>query len=160
MKVETDRNSCIRVNGSLVKVDVLNLSLFVDDEGGSPGPLVLSSCNFVWFQDSILGEDRAVHIAEQRKCDSDLLGEGGVRSGTIYTDSENSGIAGLKLGQISLNGLEFFRSTTGECENIERKHYVLLAPVVTQLDGFPFIAWQGEVGRHVADLEGGRRHGR
>lgn len=130
VKIETDRNSRIRINGAVIEIDVLNFSLLIDHEGGATRPLVLISPHWIFPQDSVLGQNLAVHIAEQREGDANLLGKRGIRRGTINTNSENGRVAGFELGQISLNGLKFFRSTTCERENVEGKHHVLFAPII------------------------------
>ena len=85
------------------------------------------------------GEDFAIHVAEKRKGDADLLGKGGVGGGTVNADAEDYGVAGFELGHISLIGLQFFGSTTGEGENVEGQDDVFLAAKITELYGFPII---------------------
>jgi hypothetical protein len=83
-----------------------------------------------------------------------LFGEGGVGGGTVNADTEDDGVAGFELGLISLIGLKFFRSTTGEGQDVEGEDDVFLAAEIAQLDGFPLVAEKREIRGNVAHLQG------
>jgi len=81
----------VGVNGAVAFFDKLDDALLVDDDVGAESPLVAFVIlrRIVGFQDAVGLEHLAVHVAEEWEGDADLLGEGGVGSGTVYTDSEH-----------------------------------------------------------------------
>src|SRR5260370_17221770 len=97
----------------------------------------------------------AVEVDEERKFNADLLGEGGVGSGTIHTNSENFRVRGVNLtgGDPSLDRLKLFRSTAGKGQDIDGEKDVLLPSVVAELHGFPLVAAKSEIRGGVADFE-------
>ena len=109
---------------------MLDFAFLIHDECGAFRPVVLVAFDIVGPENSVSLEHFAVHVAQEGKGDADLLGEGGVGGGTVNTDSKNDGVAGFELGLISLIGLKFLRSTTGEGQNIESEDYVLLSAVI------------------------------
>lgn len=149
-----DGQRVIWIDGALVKFHVLDFSFFIYDDSGAARPFEIVTLNIIFFQDAILDEDFAVHVAEQRHGDADLLGEGGVCGGTVYADSEDDGVTGFELGLISLIGLEFFGSATSESQDVEGENDVFLAAEIAQLDGLPVIAEKREIRGDVAHLQG------
>jgi hypothetical protein len=149
-----DGECVVGIYGTLVEFDVLDFPFFVDDDGGAPRPLKIVTLHVIFLQDAIFGEGLAIHIAQERHGDADLFGEGGVGGGTVDADTEDDGVAGFELGLISLIGLKFFRSTTGEGQDVEGENDVFLAAEITQLDGFPLVAEKREIRGNVADLQG------
>lgn len=135
-----DGQRVVGIHSAVVKFDVLDFSFFVYNDGGAPRPFEIVTLHVIFFEDAIIGEGLAVHVAQERHGDADLLGECGVGGGTVYADSEDDGIAGFELGLISLIGLEFFRSTTGESQDVESENDVFLAAEIAQLDRFPLVA--------------------
>src|ERR1700735_1977188 len=109
-----DGDGAVGVHGAVALLDVLDLPFFVDDDGGSLGPLKFSALHVVGLQDLVRGEDFFVHVAEEREGDANLLCESGVCGGTVDADTEDDCVTCFELGHISLIGLEFFGSTTGE----------------------------------------------
>ena len=59
----------------------------------------------------------------------------------------------FELGQISLIGLEFLRSTAGKCQDVEGEDDVFLAAIIAQLHLLPFVAEKREIRRNVAHLQ-------
>jgi hypothetical protein len=89
-ETSTDGDSRIRIDRTFIVLDVLDFAFLVDYKRRPPGPLVAISAHRIFSKNSVLGQDRPVHIAEQRKGDSDLLGESRVRWGTIRADSKHN----------------------------------------------------------------------
>ena len=104
-----------RIDCAVAFLDVLDLSFFIDDERGAIGKLKLI------IQDAVLLGDLARHIAEKRKCDSDLFGECGVGGKSVDADSEYGGVLEVDLTRVDtrLVCLQLFRSTTGESKHVE-----------------------------------------
>ncbi len=134
---------------SLVHLLFQDLSIFADQEVHAARGLV-----FV-FVDSVLVGYFAAPIAQQGERDSNLVGEGFVGEGTIHAHTQNLGVGRFQGFQIRLESFHLLGSTTGERENVERQHDVLLAAVVAQLHFFEVVAveiLQREIGRHVTHL--------
>jgi hypothetical protein len=148
----------VGIDGAIALFDKLDDALFVDDDVGAQGPFVafVILCRVVGFEDAVGLEHLAVHVAEEREGDADLLGESGVGRGTIHTNTEDFGIRGVDFsgGDSSLDRLKLLRSTTGEGQYVDGKENVLLAVVVAELHGFPPVAEKSELGGGVTDLEG------
>jgi hypothetical protein len=83
------RQGGVRVDGAVALFDKLDDALLVDNNVGAQGPLVGFMILVVTLEDAVGFEHLAVHVAEKRELDADLLGEGGVGGGAIYTDTEN-----------------------------------------------------------------------
>jgi hypothetical protein len=105
VELQADVDGVVGVHRAGVEFDVLNLSLFIHDEGCAPRPLVVVSDHGVLLQNTVGSEDLAVHVAEEWERDADLLRERSVGWRTVDADSENFRVACFKLGQISLIGL-------------------------------------------------------
>lgn len=88
--------SATRVNRVLIHVDMLDDSLLVDHEGGSIGDRKLG------IQNAVVRRDFASEIAQQRKVNTDLFGEGSVGGRTVNADAQNLRAIGFKFGDISL----------------------------------------------------------
>ena len=71
----------VGIDGGVAFFDVLHDAVFVDDDVGALGPLEGLVLHVVAFEDTVGAEHLFVHVAEERKLDADLLGEGGVGSG-------------------------------------------------------------------------------
>jgi hypothetical protein len=149
-----DGQRVIGIHGTFVELDVLDFSFLVHDDGGAPRPFEIVALNGIFFQDAIIDEDLAIHVAQERHRDADLFGEGGVCGGAVYTDSEDDGVTGFEFGLISLIGLEFLRSTTCESQDVESENDIFLAAEIAQLDRFPFVAEKGEIRGGVAHFQG------
>lgn len=155
MQIGTDGHRGVRVDSAVTLLDVLHHTVLVDDDVGSLRPLIRFVLDVVALEDAVFLQHLLVHVTEQRELDVDLFGEGGVRCGTIHAHAENCGVreVNLSCGYSRLHGLELFRSTTGECEDVNGEHDVFLAFEVAQLHRLPLIAEKGEVRRGVTDLE-------
>jgi hypothetical protein len=148
--------SGVGIDRAVAFVDQLDDALLVDDNVGAQGPLVRFVVFVVAFEDAVGLEHLAVHVAEEREGDADLLGECGVGSGAIHTDTEDFRIRGVDFsgGDSSLDRLKLLRSTAGEGQDVNGEVDVLLAAVVAELHGFPPVTEKSEVWGGVADLEG------
>ena len=115
------------IYGHAAFVDMLNDPVFVDHEGGAIPKALL------FVEDAIVLHDGAFEIAEKREGNAILFAEFAVGGNAVYADAENLCVGRFEFGDISLIRLHFLRSTTGESQNVEGKHYVLLALEVTEL---------------------------
>jgi len=140
MQPRADRHCAIRVHCTVTLFHVLNFSFLVDDDRCALRPLIFSALHIVGLQNLVGRKHFFVHVAEEGKCDADLLCECSVGGGAVDADSEDDCITCFELGQISLIGLEFFRSTTCECQDVEGKDDVFLSAIIAQLHLSPFIA--------------------
>jgi hypothetical protein len=111
----------VGIDGAVTGIDQLDDALLVDDDVGAQSPLVGFLLDVVALEDAVSLEHLAVHVAEEREGDADLLGESGVGSGTIERDSKNFRIRGIDFtgGDSSLDRLKLFRSTTGESQDVD-----------------------------------------
>jgi len=124
-----------RIDGDVTFVDVLNNSVLVDDEGGAITEAL------VFIIDAVILHDCAFEIAQQRKGYPVLFAEFFIGRNAIDADSENLRVVSFEFGDISLIRLHFLRSTTGECEHIERQHHILLAFKITKLVAHAAVVW-------------------
>jgi len=95
VEIETDIDSVVRIHGTVVEFDVLDLSLFVHNEGRTPRPLVFVPAHGVLLQNPVSGQDLPVHVAQKRERHTDLLGKRGVGQWAVDADSENFRIVRL-----------------------------------------------------------------
>ncbi len=146
----------VGIDGAVALFDKLDDALLVDDDVGAQSPLIGLILFVIALEDAVGLEHLAVHVAEEREGDADLFGERGVGRGTIHTNSENFGFRGVNLtgGDSSLDRLKLLRSTPGEGQDVDGEKDVLLAAIVAELDRFPLVAEQSELGSDVADPEG------
>jgi len=155
VEVGADGDRVVGIDGAVAFLDVADDAVLVDDDVGAHGPLVAFALDIVVLEDAVRSEHLVVHVAQERKLDGDLLGEGGIRGGTIHAYTENFRITRVDLARIysRLDRLELFRSTTGEGEDVNGQEDISLAAKIAELDGFPLIAEESEVGSSVADFE-------
>jgi hypothetical protein len=148
--------SRVGIDGAIALFDKLDDALLVDNNVGAQSPLIGFVLDVITFQDAVGLEHFAVHVAEEREGKADLLGESGVGSGAIQTNSENFRIRGVNLtgGDSSLDRLKLLRSTAGEGQDVDGEKDVLLAAIVAELHGFPLVAEKSELRGRVTDLEG------
>lgn len=132
VKAGTNCHGGRRVDGRCVEIDVLNHAVFVNHERGASRKFHFICSQGERLHDSVLLQNGAVHIAQQRKGDTDLLCKCCVGWRAVDTDAENYRITCFDLGQIRLIGLEFLGSTTCESENVEGEDDVLLASKTVQ----------------------------
>ena len=114
-------------DGDVAFVDVSNDSVFVDYESRA---IAIAA---IFVKDAIVFQHRMLDIAQQREGDADLFGEFGIGKRAVNTDPKNLCVGSFEFGDISLIRLHFFRSTTGERENIKGKHHILFAFEITEL---------------------------
>ncbi len=142
----------VGIDGAVAFLDELDDALLVDDDVGAQSPFIGFIVLVVTLEDAVGLEHLAVHVAEERKFNADLLGEGGVGSGTIHTDTEDFRIRGVNLtgGDSSLDRLKLLRSTASESQDVDGEKDVFLAAIVAELHGFPLIAEQGGTAARAA----------
>ena len=155
MEVGADRHRGIGVYGAVAFLDVLHDAILVDNNVRALRPLIRFVLNVVALENAILLQHLLVHVAEQRELDIDLFGEGGVCGRTIHAYAEDFRVGGVDLAcaYSRLDRLELLGSTTGEGENVDGKEHIFLTVKITELDGFPLIAKESEIGRGVANFE-------
>ena len=81
MQVGTDGKSVVGIDGGITFFDVLDDAVLVYDDVGALRPLIGFGLNVVTLEDAVFLEHLFVHVAQERKFDVDLLGEGGVGGG-------------------------------------------------------------------------------
>src|SRR5262249_50604018 len=129
--------------------DLCDLALFIDQEIDAPADLA------GFIIETVLLGDVAAPIAEQREGDVDFLRPCGVAEGAIHTDTQDLGVCSFQPLQILLEVLHLLGSTTGEGKDVKRQRDVLLAfEVVKRNLVFESLVAQGEIRRHVPDLQG------
>jgi hypothetical protein len=145
----------IGIDGAVAFVDQLDDSLLVDDDVGAQSPFVGFVIFVVAFEDAVGLEHLAVHVAEEREGNADLLGEGSIGRRAIHTDAEDFRIRGVNFsgGDSSLDRLKLLCSTAGEGQDVDGKEDILLAAVVAELHRFPAVAEKSEVRGGVTDFE-------
>jgi hypothetical protein len=121
-----------RVDGRCVEIDVLNHAIFANHKRRAPRKFHFVCSQGERLHDPVLLQNGAVHIAQQRKSDADLLCESRISWGAVNANAENYRITCFDLSQIRLIGLELLRSTTCESENVEGEDDVLLTPKTVQ----------------------------
>ena len=128
-------------------VDVLNDSFFIDHEGSAVTETLL------FVEDAVVFDDSAFEVTEDGEGNSDLFCEFAVGGNTVNTHAEDLRVGGFEFGDISLIRLQFLRSTTGECQHVNRQHDVFLAFEITQLVGLSVSGMKREVRSRVTDLQ-------
>jgi len=73
--------SAARVDGVPTYVDVLDDAFLVNHERGAVGELLFL------IEDPVLFGDRSLEVAQERKVNAFLLGEGGVGGKAVYTNA-------------------------------------------------------------------------
>src|ERR1700687_84477 len=152
-KFRAKSDGIVWIDGAGLFFHRLNHAFFVDDEGGALRPIIFFFLDVVHFQDAVLFQHFAVHVAEQREGYADFLRESVVGGRTVDADAENDSVGSFELGHISLIGLKFFCSTFGEGQNVKGQDDIFLAAVVTQVDLLPLVVEQRKVRSHVAGLQ-------
>ena len=133
MQVGAHRNGGVWVDGTIAAFDVADDAVFVDDDIGAQGPLVCVALLFIGFEDAVGSEHFLVHVAEEGKLDADLLGESGVRRGTVHAHTENCRVVCIDLAGIEsrLDRLELLGSTTGESQDVDSQENIFLTVKIT-----------------------------
>ena len=112
-------------------VDMLDDSVFIDNKGC---PVSVTA---LFVKDPVIFHDCSFEVAKQREGYSVLFGEFSISGNAVYAETKNLSIIRFEFGDISLIRLHFLRSTTGESQNIEGQHYVLLPLKITELESQP-----------------------
>src|SRR6266446_3134632 len=156
-KFRAKSDGIVWIDGAGLFFHRLDHTFFVDDESGALRPIIFFFLDVVHFQDAVLFQHLAVHVAEQREGDADFLRESVVGGGTVNADAENDCIGSFELGHISLIGLKFFRSTFGEGQDVKGQDDIFLTAILTQVDLLPLVVEKRKVRSHVAGLQRGVR---
>ena len=145
----------VGIDGAVALVDKPDDALLVDDDVGAHSPLIGFIVHVVAFENAVTSEHLAVHVAEERERQADLLGESGVGRGTIQADAKDFRIRSVDStgGDSSLDRLKLFRSTLGEGQDVHGEEDVFLAAVVAEFHGLPLIAEKSEIGSGVAHFQ-------
>jgi hypothetical protein len=116
VQVGAHRERIVGIDGGIAFFDVLDHAVLVYDDVGAHSPFVGFVLHVVTFEDAVRRKHLFVHIAQQRKLDIALLGEGGVGCGGIHADAENFSVGSVDPSCVDsrLDRLELLRSTTGE----------------------------------------------
>jgi hypothetical protein len=138
------------VEGGLILVDVDDLAVLVDDEGGAIGDAGALVQNSVRFGDLSLGK-----IAEEGDFDIVDFGKLLLGRGVVSADSKNLGSGLVEFCDTRLVRFEFGRSATGKGCGIERQDDGVLAAELGELHRFAVGGAEREIGGLVADLERG-----
>lgn len=156
MQRGAEREGRVGIDGVISFVDETNDALLIDDDVCAESPLVIFVFDAISFQDAVGREHLVVHVAEQRKMQAVLLREGGVGGGAIEADAKHFGVRGGDAAGVDagLDGAHLLGTTFGESEHVNRQEDIFLSAVVTELDGFPLVGEQREIGRALADAEG------
>ena len=136
-----------RIDGHVSFVDMSNDAFFIDQERRAISKALLL------VEDAIVFDDGAFEIAQQRERNCELFGKFTVGGNAVNTQSKNLSLIRFELGDISLIRLQFLRSTTGECEYINREYDVFLTFEIAQLVGLAVGGAESEIGRLVPDLQ-------
>ena len=147
-----DSATCVRcaadIDSSAALLDVSNLALLIDDEGGTIGYTPLR------YQYAIgLNCFTRYEIAEDGKGKTELLSKFTLGRNIIGTDSKDLCVSAFKLLDTSLVSCHFLRSATGERRWEERQHNVLLPPKIGELYWFALRGGQFKIRRRVTHLE-------
>ena len=135
------------INRYISFIDVLNDSI-----------LVYYKCSAIaealfFVEDSVIFHHGSFEIAEQWKCDADVLSKAAVGGNAVDADSENLSICSFEFGDISLIRLQFLRSTTGKGEHIDRQYDIFLTFEIAQLVLLSVSGAKREVRSFVSDLQ-------
>jgi hypothetical protein len=84
-----DGDGPVGIHGALAFLHVLDQAFLVDDKSGAVGELHL------FVEDSVVLGDFAVHVAEKRIGETELLGEFAVRGRAVDADPENLRFVGV-----------------------------------------------------------------
>ena len=136
-----------RIDRDVPFIDMPNDAFFIDQEGGPIAKALLL------IKDAIIFYDGAFEIAQQRERNCELFGKFTVGGNAVNTQSKNLSLIRFELGDISLIRLQFLRSTTGECEYINREYDVFLAFEIAELVSLSVGGAQREIRRWVTDLQ-------
>jgi len=128
-------------------VDMLDDSFFIDHESRAISEALL------FVKDTIVSNDSAFEITEDRESNSNLFGEFAVGGNTVNTHSENLRVGGFEFGDSSLMRLACVRSTTGKRQYINCQYDVLLTFEIAQLVGFSVGGSQGKFRSLVTDFQ-------
>jgi len=150
-----NRDSGVGIDGAVAFFDVADDAVFVDDNVSALGPLERLALNAVGFEDAVGSKHFVIHVAEKRKRDVDLFGEGRVGGGAVNAHAKNFRVRGVDLsrGDSSLDRLKLFRSTAGKGQDVNGKKDIFLAAEVAELNGRALIAYQSEVWSGITDFQ-------
>lgn len=135
------------MRGFLAALDRLNGAIFRNHKSDSP-----SEANY-GDHDAIRSRYKPLGITEQREIQSQSARESCILGLAVHADSDDLGISGFELRNISLICAKLTRSTTCERLDEEREHDVLLAQVVSELHLTSILILEIEIGRLITGLQ-------
>jgi len=150
----------VGVDGIVAFVDEADDAPLVDDDIGAKSPPIVLVFDAVRFQDAVGSDHLVVHVTEQRKVESVLLGEGGVGGGTVHADAKYGGVGGGYAAGVyaGLHGSHLRGTAFREGQHVNGEEDVFLVAVVAEAHGFPVVGEKDKVRRHVAHFQGHVRH--
>jgi hypothetical protein len=98
MQIRANCDGARGINRGAIEFDVLDNAALIDHESGASRKFVFVATHRIFLQNAVIDEHFAVHIAEQREGDVDLLGKCGVGGRAVCADSENNGVGGFDFG--------------------------------------------------------------
>ena len=84
-----DGHCIFRIDGCRIEIDVFDHAVLVDHKCCAPGEFHLFATHGKILHDAILLQHLAIHVAQQRESNANLLGKRSVGGRTVYADSEN-----------------------------------------------------------------------
>jgi hypothetical protein len=136
-----DRIGAIGVNRAPAFLDVANDPLLIHDESEPPSEVALRIPNSVFLA------DLAHEVAQKRKLHPEVFGVTTIGGRAINTDAQYLGAGLFEFGDIILIRLQFLRSTTRECQDVEGQDHILLPLEITQSDLLVVLIRKSEIGR-------------
>src|SRR5438309_5729555 len=128
-----------RIDSFAAFFDMLDDSVLVDHEGC---PIAVAA---LFIEDAVVSYHRAFEITQQRKGQAILFGKFAIGGHAVNANAENLGVGRVEFGDISLIRLHFFRSTTGEGQDIKGQYDTLLTFEVAELICLAVRSPQGNV---------------
>jgi hypothetical protein len=98
MQIRANRDGVRWVNRGAIEFDVLDNTALIDHESSASRKFVFVAAHRIFLQNAVIREHFAVHIAEQREGDVNLLGKSGVGGWAVCANSENNGVGGFDFG--------------------------------------------------------------
>src|SRR5260370_24350354 len=106
-----DGDGIVWIDGAGFFFDGMDDTFLVDNKRSALCPVIFFFLDVVHFQNTVLLEDFAIHVAKQREGDTDFLRKSVIGGGTIDANSKDYCLRCFELGPISLIGLKVFLST-------------------------------------------------
>lgn len=135
-----------RIDRHVTFVDVLNDAVLVDHKGRA----IAKALRFI--KNSVIFHHCAFEVAEQREGKSILLGKFTIGGDTVDAETQDLRVGRFECGDTSLVRLHLLRSTSGEGQNVDGQHHVLLTFEVAEFVSLAIGGPQRKVRRLIAHL--------